>query len=459
MVFVKITQTFWKAFPRIRFDLPGIQFLCILGLFSRFYFMSYISLLHQISLQRIAPLCGLAISFASFTFLTSSVSVNAQEKVPVGREISFLNFMLQSKDLDLPEDFVARVDGGSLKVVLSTLGVDQRKSAKSKVLVALLDENGNEDQVETDASGIAEFKNVKANKLHALLVNDAEYHAAIPVLPVSADKADRDNIQATDIRLTAIPADRDEILTSLARNIVPSRTAGDLYNANNYRSSGQSLYQVRLSDDNTLSGRILIPDKDLSSQLRYANITVYQDRKAVAQTTASTDDGSFQLPNLRAGSYGLIAAGPSGYSAFAFEVLEPAAQLPPPNEGAKLPVAFNMAAPAPGLVVFMIPPKMINAIVQRISQSYNRSNSSPAGTPTFPSFAGGGGGFGGMGGGIGGGTAGATGGVAGGTAGAAGGLGGIGGLAGIAGVAAVAGIAANTNNNTGNNLPVSPIVQ
>lgn len=354
---------------------------------------------------------------------------------------------IQSQDIDLPEDFIARLEDGKLKVVLESLGANGQRKSQSNLLIALLDENGNKSVAKTNSSGVAEFTNVKANALHALLVNDEEFHAAIPVMPITAEKAREKNIVASDIRMAAMPTDKEAILASVASNVVPSSEVGELYGVDDYKSSSLNLYRVRLSNDGTLDGRVVVADRDLAPSLRYANITIYRDRQPIAKTTANPEDGSFGLPNLTAGTYGVIAAGPAGYSAFAFEVLPVTGDSLVPRDPENLPVSFNEPAAASKLYVFLIPPKIMVKVREEITNAY-RTGAAPGGMASGAGGFPGGGGFGGGGGNIGGGGGGDFGGGGGGGA-----------LAAAALVAALA--TSNGNSQPINNTPppkaVSPI--
>jgi uncharacterized membrane protein YgcG len=357
---------------------------------------------------------------------------------------STLNTVFQGQDVDLPEDFIARVEDGKLKVILESLGAQGQRSVRSNLLVSLLDENGSKSIATTNASGIAEFANVRVDALHALLINDENFHAAIPVLSVSAETAIEKNLVSGDVRVAPMPADRDAILASVASSSVPNAGVGTLLGAGDFRPSTQTAYRVQLTKDGTLEGRVVIADRDLDRSQRYANISIFSDRQTVARATANAEDGSFGLPNLAAGVYGVIASGPAGYSAFEFEVLPAGSDFAMPKDPQNLPVSFQTPAAASKLYVFLIPPKLMVRVRDEITNAYGTttlpSNMAAGSTGGFP----GGGGFGGGGGS---------------SMGGGGGFGAGGALA-IAGIIAAISTSGN-NQTTSTNLPpviVSPIV-
>ena len=362
-----------------------------------------------------------------------------------------VNSVLQGEDVDLPEDFIARVEDGKLKVILESLGAQGQSSPRSNLLVALLDENGDRSVATTNSAGVAEFTNVRVDALHALLVNDEKFHAAIPILSISPETALAKNIVASDIRVSPMPADRDAILTSLARDIAPTSGVGSLLAASDFKLANQTAYRVRLNSDGTLDGRVVIADRDLDASQRYANVTIFKDRQPVARTTANAADGSFGLPNLAVGIYGVIASGPAGYSAFAFEVLPPTADIAITRDPTNLPVSLQASVAASKLYVFLIPPKLMSRVRDEISTFYGSgapsSNMTMGPTGGFPGGGGGFGGGGSGGGGFGGGGSGIGG-------------GGFGGLGALIALPIIIGLADDNNNAINNTLPpviVSPI--
>jgi len=283
------------------------------------------------------------------------------------------------------------------------------------------------------------------------LVNDEKFHAAIPILSISPETALAKNIVASDVRISPMPADRDAILTSLARDIVPTSNVGSLFAAGDFKLANQTAYRVRLNSEGTLDGRVVIADRDLVASKRYASVTIFKDRQPVARTTANAADGSFGLPNLAVGIYGVIAAGPAGYSAFAFEVLPPAADLAVTRDPTNLPVSLQASVAASKLYVFLIPPKLMSRVRDEISTFYGSgapsSNMTMGPTGGFPGGGGGFGGGGSGGGGFGGGGSGIGG-------------GGFGGLGALIALPLIISLADDNNNAINNNFPpviVSPI--
>ncbi len=363
---------------------------------------------------------------------------------------------VQSQDIELPEDFMVRVDGNKLQVALVSLGAIDSKMSTSSVLVRLLNSNGDEKEARANNQGIVEFEGVQPDELHALLVVDEKAHAAVPLMTVGAQTAAKRKTTAKNIRLPLMPSNPQEIMASINRGILPNSNSqgGELYAASDYSLQSVNPYSVRLQRDGTLLGKVVVADRDLAEMLRYAKLTFLQNNKVVARTDSNPKDGSFSVAGFAPGLYGVIAAGPAGYASFAFDVLPPAkpAQL---GEGILgRPVSFVQADSNEKLYVFLCPPKLVPKITDRCREVYGQPIADAAGVqPVSGLTVGNGaglaaGGFGGGGGGFGGGGFGGGGGGLGG--------GGLGGLLGIGGLIAV-GVAASSNNKNAATTTVSTI--
>ncbi len=391
---------------------------------------------------------GLALSNVS----SLSAVLDDDSKVTDPRLVKFLN--AQGQEIELPEDFMVRVDGNKMEVALVAMGAINPQVPKSSLLVRLLNSSGKEKEATTDLQGIATFTDVQPDELHALLVVDEKVHAAVPLLTVSTENAVKRNIISKPISLPLAPVNRDEILGSLARGIVPSDDpGGKLFDNSEYKLQSVNPYSVRLQKDGSLPGKIVIADKELAENLRYAKLTFLRDNQVVARTDSNPSDGSFNVAGLKPGPYSVIAAGPAGYASYAFDVLPTEKQARLGESISGRPVSFVQADTNEKLFVFLCPPKLVPQITDRIWQAYGQSNvaSSPASAAPGLSMAGNSGvGVGSLGGG----------GFAGGGFGGGGfGGGGIGGGAlGIAGLAAVTAIVASNDNNKSSNV-VSPIAK
>ena len=392
-----------------------------------------------------------------FLMSVSSLGLAQSTQSEIGAASRFV--LLQGQDFELPEDFLVKVDGDKLQVALVSLGIHEKRTSTASMLVRLFDSNGEEKVAKTNNRGVAEFDGVKAGELHALLVADENVHAALPVMTVSAQLAKDNAITADQFRLPLMPANPKEILASINRDIPPSKgPAGELYVSSDYSPQSVTPYAVRLQSNGNLAGQVVVADRELAEKLRYAKLTFMRNNQVVGKTDSNPRDGSFSIDGLSEGVYGVIAAGPAGYSSFAFDVLPAIVKPELPVEGVfGKPVSFVQDDPNRKLYVFLCPPKLVPNITKRIRDSYGPQRDDGA-IAAFPGGSGGGfgggGGAGGFGGGGFGGGGGGLGGGGGGIFGGGGGIGGFGPLIGLAGVGAIAAVIANDNNDV-----VSPVTR
>lgn len=387
------------------------------------------------------------------TFLSGVVQAQSEEESERNR---LINAIFQSKEVELPEDFLVKVNGDKLQIALVNAGVIGKQPSTANLLVRLFDSDGAEKTATTNERGIAEFVGVQPNEMHALLVADAKAHAALPLMTVGPEYAESNRIETNQFKLSIGAANANEILSSIDNHIPPPEgNVGEVYGVSEYVSKETNVYKVHLQRDGTLLGRVVVIDKDLAKRLRYANLTFIQNNTVVGRTNADANDGSFELPGLKVGTHTVIAAGPAGYASFAFEVL-PALKNRQTQIGIEvqgLPVSMSVTE-EDRLYVCLCPPRVLPQITARIRQVYTNVDATGTGTAdgSGAAIADASAGMGGYGPGFGG--AGFGGGSFGGGGGGFGG-GGFGALAGIAGLSAVAGILAADNQD---NEVVSPIV-
>jgi len=308
---------------------------------------------------------------------------------PVALRHGTARLVIQSEDIAVPKDFMAKSENGKLSVSLASLGIANKRAVRSSLLVILLDEEGEEKKATTDENGFAQFVGVQPNKLHALLVADDEFHGAIPVMPVSLAKAKDLDVVSDTVAMQLIDADPKEILVSFASNIPPPASfAGEVAQIEQYDPREESIYRVRLLPDGSLPGKVIVLDRDLPNDQRYAVVAVYQNKNIISRTTSELVDGGFSLPSLKPGYYGVIASGPAGYSSFGFEVLPALNEKLPPvlgNDGTR-PVSFQTKPlgaqfnAASKLSVLLVPPKFLPKVGEKITKAYSKSGAIDEGT-------------------------------------------------------------------------------
>jgi hypothetical protein len=229
---------------------------------------------------------------------------------------------------------------------------------------------------------------------------------------------------------------------------------GALRPLSEYSLESASNYRVALHPDGTFTGFVIVPEAGFEQVPGPVQLLFLRDGAVVARTVSSAD-GRFFVSGLTLGEHTVIASGPAGHAAFAFEVLPAAEELPPLSRSVEadihlvsararkeMPVGFQAAVPT-DLVVVLIPPTLMPGVREVVLNAYAPAppmagaGFGPAGFgPPMAGGFGGGGGFGS--------------GVAGG---GMGGFGGLGALLGIGGLAA--GIAAIASEDNGFTTPIS----
>ena len=229
-------------------------------------------------------------------------------------------------------------------------------------------------------------------------------------------------------------------------------------NRYDYDPAQRHRYQVRQTADGLVMGQIIIPTTNGANRELLANNNVFLLKNGQRiENQVSMGDGGFSFVNAKPGVYGLVAAGPAGYTAFQFEVLPPDAIAKDAVKSMSKAgyVATSAAIPIDVLPVLMIPPEMASSIIKILRNERFGLEILPDiatdGIPldgfatevpgsTLPGYGlgGGGGGF-----------------VSGG--GGGGGLGGIGGL-GAVGAAIAAAVAISDDDGVQAPFPASPLV-
>lgn len=384
--------------------------------------------------------------------------------------------LLQGEEIQLPEDFVARLDGDKLKVALKTMGLT-KKYPDRELLVTLIQDNGGKTELRPDANGELVFDNVKEGLASIVVGSGQMAYAAMALYAIPAIA----NNDAAPFEVPVASVEVEEIrngVESAGRG--PTNGAGMKQTAakdlSDYATAPANRFQVQLQSDGTLRGQVIVPQVGYERVVGPVDLTFFHEGRLVGKTRSAAG-GAFSVAGLQPAVHSVFAVGAAGHTAFAFEVLPgPDNELPLAqhrNAAQTHLVAANnaLAAPSSTLFVFIIPPRMMDRVRDAVRSSYPASESSSSGlaggplggplsglpgspgapgSPSMASSFGGGMGGGGMGGG------GMGGGGMGGGFGGGGGIGGLGGLLGIAGLAV--GVTALSTNDDGFTVtPVTPV--
>lgn len=383
------------------------------------------------------------------------------------RRDTTIHVLLQGKEIKLPEDFVARLDGNRLKVALKSFGLAERHPNRD-LLVSLIQDDGTSTQMQPDENGEMIFDNVKEGLVSLVAASGQAAYAAMALYAVPA--IDNQPVPAYEVPVATV--DEREVRSGVesAGNASPGLAATKLAD---YKPSVANRFQVYLQPDGILLGQVIVPEAGFERTPGAVSLSFFRNGFLEGKTT-SAEDGSFAIAGLQPGLHSVFASGPPGHASFAFEILPPNPnELPLSSVDGKSRFVAARNAQVAGsdeLIVLIIPPRMMPACREAVISRYPATTSASGVTPPMGEplpgipmggaplsgmpgvgglpgagftggFSGGGGGFGGGGG-------------------AVSGMGGIGGLLGVAGLAVGVAALADDNNDDGFNVnlatPVSP---
>ncbi|QEG38352.1 hypothetical protein [Roseimaritima ulvae] len=361
---------------------------------------------------------------------------------------------MQGEKKEVPEDFFADLEQSRLRLKLENFGIEDAQEGLEQALVTLITPSGQRRQMRSDSQGNVEFDNVEEGVV-GVVVTGPDLHATVAVYakdqqPADAVPADPEpNVLDSDalaqsgpspFRLPVMRISSAEVLKNTANYRVDSAPAKDFSKAEyagfqRYATRPIVYYRVRMQADGGVVGRVFsVVDPNLEIDYSETNVTVYRAGEYL-QSTLASPTGFFEVTNMKPGVYGVVAAGPVGYAAFAFEVYPPmgaGGDLPEPSVADRQAASpfrtasFNEAANAANeisdiLYVPLIPPSMLDELRRTLLEAYVALLNDPGLANAAPLQGGAAGG--------------SAGGAAGGGGGGGGGVGG-GGLLGLAGLAA-----------------------
>lgn len=407
--------------------------------------------------RRIPLVTKLLAIVAVLAVLTCKSAVAQQAEEFIGT----IPVLLQGKEIKLPEDFVARLDGNRLKVALKSSGLAERHPDRD-LLVSLIQEDGQSTESRPDENGEITFEDVKEGLASIVVASGRSAYAAMAVyaMPSMPDKP----AKAYEVPVATV----DELEVRGGVEASGTATPGAMVTKlTDYASATVNRFQVYLQSDGTLFGQVIVPEEGFQQNPGEVTLSFFRNGTLVGRTISAAD-GSFAIGGLTTGIHSVFASGPPGHAAFAFEVLPPKAELLPAvsdkangSESLKLVATANLqVVGSDQLIVLIIPPSCMSPVREVVLSKYpigtSASGIADATVPGAPLAAGTSlSGFPG--------TAGLPGGFVGGYSGGGGGgfgggVGGAGGLLGVAGLAVgVAALADNDDDGFNVNLatPVS----
>lgn len=433
-----------------------------------------------------SPLSRLVIgSFVCSTLAVGSFGgvLSAQETDSVSRSPErFASRYMQDETNELPSENTAFFTAaGEVKLKLDLL--DAMSGLDEDVLVTVIRPDGQSREFTAGADSTVTIDQAEVGP-HAIVASGKGTHGTTLLYFEDAksdpfvDSLEKD-FQAADLqpaRMTLFQVDPNELMT-LVDEATGSGPGGDASSRtatleldDDIRTGGSFGFRVSLDDDGVLRGQVMsIAKREGGVSLAGTQIVIFFEGAPVGATTCDAG-GLWKVDAVRPGVHGLIAVGPAGYAAMAFEATEANNLAGTVNRSGTTLVRADTLQAAPRLPVVLVPPAMVPAVSQAITSYYparptlTDPGAGAAGAEAIagamslaPSVAG----IQGLSGGqpAGPGNAGPGGGGAGGAgaggAGAGGAAGGIGGLGGLAALGAVGAVAATSLDDDDD--PVGPV--
>ena len=161
-----------------------------------------------------------------------------------------------------------------------------------------------------------------AHGVHFLAAGEAE--------DISAENFEFNTSWSAPTQITAavLPPEFSALRQIMAQSL-PGSTAAfglaeDSVRINVEKSVIAGGFQVALSDDGTMQGRIAPIASDFASPIRVADMNVFLIVDDEIYTRAVVEaDGSFEFEDVEPGVYGFAAAGKDGFAAISFQAVEP----------------------------------------------------------------------------------------------------------------------------------------
>ena len=297
------------------------------------------------------------------------------------QQITFAFF--QAGKTELSADILHRVPPGNNALPLLT---------DRETELTVLNEGGNEQKISL-IDGVPTIRDIAEGWFTVI----AQVGNDIAVFPIIVEFSNNE-AASKGIPVPFISRGRD-VGGAAMRTYLPEQPDSDTSRLQNvqYEATGRHDFQIRLTNDGSLLGQVIARSADGILELSANNnVLLVRDGRRL-ESTISDESGGFQFENLTPGEYGIVAAGPGGYTAFGFEAIAPglaATQL----RKLGFVIAQDENADGDVLPVVMVPPSALAKTKEVFEEGEcpeeeeeegpepdSPQPSSPTTTPSFPS--------------------------------------------------------------------------
>ncbi len=320
-------------------------------------------------MKRSVPLC-----FAWALAFTPLVWADEKSEILVAN-------LIQNEIQDLPADHSALFTAAREVAIELEIPSQADLVGLEDALVTVIRPSGETTEIRPDANGLVMIDNVEKGP-HALVVAGREAHGAkLFYFDEQREDAVGQGLEqaAEPARMTLLEIDAKELRPLINRVRGVSASIDDIVASVEF--DVEFGYRVALGADGTLDGQLFTVAMDRDNvNFEGTRVAIYSDGVLVA-ATRSDASGRFQVTQVQPGVHGVVAAGPPGYAAFAFEAVAANAVALKNTNGETF--VSQLEAVAEKLPVVLIPPAFCPSVVDAMDEYYP-SLEGPAGVDLPP---------------------------------------------------------------------------
>ncbi len=285
--------------------------------------------------------------FASIVCVLISCAIPEQFVMADESGARLVTTTMQDEQRRLPPDNSVLFSAATRSVALQLDVLSQLDSSElAGTMLAVINADGETQELTADAKGVVQITDVKAGS-YAVVANNDEAHGTT-MLVFEEESAEKNLFDAPEAiaprqvgtaRMSLVKIRSTELIPIIDKYLPASSDPDDRFVASDWTSKngfGPSAFKVRVQDNNELFGQVisLLRTGVNSSNVEGTHVTLFNDGKKVGGAFADAA-GRFAVPDVAPGFYGIVAAGPAGYGAFAFEVVDSMNVVQASNENAQ----------------------------------------------------------------------------------------------------------------------------
>ena len=247
-------------------------------------------------------------------FSATAIHATPPHRIPVAA-------FFQDEQVAIPQDIVPRVLLSSRELRLKT---------SSDVKLTVLNEFQEEETIETGPDGVPTVVGI-ARGWYTVIAHSLNGIAVIPLIVdvVPEDLEAEVGDDQAEVEIPLIP-EGNSVAAAAGRFYLRDDAGADVDEVAvpdpetmQYRTQLRHDYRIRLTEDGKLLAQVIARSQDGQTVMKAANhnVILVKDGRRIGNEV-SDEDGRVEFEDVLPGVYGIVAAGPGGYTAFAFEATD-----------------------------------------------------------------------------------------------------------------------------------------